>query len=90
MDNACNLRHLVAHVKLFLWFFNLQPTNSQRFTHTQHLEAAAAAVTPETQVVTGKNIKNESIPENLKKKVDSELPGLIENYKNLNEQQHLN
>tara|TARA_B000000565_G_C23782573_1_gene376553 strand:- start:5065 stop:5853 length:789 start_codon:yes stop_codon:yes gene_type:complete len=39
---------------------------------------------------TGKNIKNESIPENLKKKVDSELPGLIENYKNLNEQQHLN
>ena len=37
---------------------------------------------------TGKNIKNESIPENLKKKVDSELPELIENYKNLNEQQH--
>ena len=39
---------------------------------------------------TGKNIKTESIPENLKKKVDSELSELIENYKNLNEQQHLN
>ena len=44
-----------------------------------------------TQIInTRKKIKNESIPENLKKKVDTELPGLIENYKNLNEQQHLN
>ena len=42
-----------------------------------------------TQIInTGKNIKTESIPENLKKKVDTELPELIESYKNLNEQQH--
>ena len=42
-----------------------------------------------TQIInTGKKIKNESIPENLKKKVDTELPELIESYKNLNEQQH--